>query len=258
MRELLGHPKDMMATTGLEIMNVNRSKTSYMTLLLNMDCIKIIFNYIHEGAIKWVISSRAYSRAKKLVINAERLNTLLNFDLQKCAARPSGWQFAYHAKRNGIASITKSILISIGKVIGYGQDITDLRNLKAQKLPVENTERVSNEKTERKFTQRMECGVIAAGRTTSFFLLSIMSIAMVISNVKAANIQMVRSFMISLLSKAFQIIISCFVTTAIWAERVIMGFALIGKVQRLSLRRVRSSDRMYALPLWGKDIVPSV
>lgn len=257
MRELLGHPKDMMATTKSETTIVNAIKTSYIMLQLRMECVSDIRNYILGDGTKWVISSQAYSRAKKVVINATRVNTLLNFDLPKCGAKQSGWQFAYHVSKNGQSSIAKRTENFFVKVIGYEQGTTAQKNLNVQKPQVENIGVGNSKRIEKQSTPHTVENVHVAEKIISSFLLSIMSKVMDISNANVANIQMVRNSMITSLSKDAQIIISCFVTTAIWVEHVIMEYALIGKVQRLSLRRVRSSDRMCALPLWGKDIVPS-
>ena len=257
MRELLGLPKDMVATTGSEMMNVIRLKTSYMNCNLISFVLKSSLIANDKGATKWKISSRVYSRAKKLVTNAKKQNTSLLLDLQKCGVKQSDLQYVWCAKQHGIKSIIKNILNSIWKLIGNGQGTTVLTSQKEQKEQVANTAIENSEKIEKQYTKHTVESACVAGKTIFSFLLLIMSIVMVTLKENLANIQVVRNFTISLFNKVSQTLISCFVIIATWVGPETTGFALIGKVQRLSLRRVRSSDRMYALPYWGKDIVPS-
>lgn len=228
--------------------NVTCLKTTYMIRNIISLVVKSYLTTAIKGAMKWKISSQACSRAKRFVVFASALNPSLNLGLQKTEESKSGLRSACNVKPNGTKNTIRRILSYTKRQIEKELNIIGLLKSRVFSQVPRNTGRERLRKTEKLSSTHTEISAPVAVKTILFFLQSIMSTVMVTLNAKVANTQTDRNSMITLSSKASRKITSCSVTTAIWEGLATMEYALIRKVQRLSLTGVRSSDRKCALP----------
>ena len=259
---MLGYPKDIIATTGSEMMNVTRWKKLYIDMQLAVCYGVTIVNHNPIGrAFKWAISSKACSRAIRFVGSVKKRRASKNLGYTTAGERRTAKMPAMNVLCNGIENIRPETLSrterSVGsKPEGIGQTIKSLLT-----HVVGITPHTIESEIKTLYTKLTAISVHVAEKQTQNSLLLTMLTATVTSNARAVSIQVVQNSIEELSKTIFRLYTKFFASIAILAERGTAGFAPIKNVQRLLRKQVHPSGWKRLLPdvrKLGNDIVPSV
>jgi hypothetical protein len=249
---MLENPKEMNATTQLETVNVKAKKVHLFACNLVKFAVCLTANKTKELA-KWIISSRAYVENRSVKF-AERLNYCGNSEslLARGENQESLISVLCAIKNkpiNGIWNAKQQSRQKKDSTLMNCQETGAKITLKKAKRFLLKT--IINRATEIEswFMLTMVINASVAAKENGDSLLSIMSTMMDISKGKKVFTQMVHNFTDGLCKITSQAIIEFFALTVILEGHEIKVSVPTGKVQRLSLRRVQSSDWKRPLPL---------